>query len=404
MKLQRVERHIAVNNREFEYITYLSKNLYNYANYVIRQSFFKTSKIPKEYELSSKLAKRDQIDYKAMPSAQTAQQVIKLLYKNWKSFFKAIKEYKKNPERFKKAPKPPKYKDKNGKNIIIFTNQNAKVKNGYIYFPKKANLSPLKTKASKIKQVRIIPQATCFIVEVVYETEQQKTTTNPNTWLSIDLGLNNLVTTFNNIGQRPFIVNGKIIKSINQYYNKIKAKLMSFVGDKGSSKRINKLTHKRNMLINEHLHKTSKFIVDYAIKHKIETIIIGNNEDWKQNINIGKKNNQNFVSIPYSKLIQQITYKAENVGIKVILTEESYTSKTDNLAIEPLKKYGDDKTPNPSLGKRIKRGLFRSSTGRIINADVNGAIGIARKVICESDLKSLLTDRGVATTPVRFNI
>jgi putative transposase len=406
MKLQRVERHIIVKNKRLDELTYLSKNLYNYANYCMRQSFIKTGKLPKEYDLTTKwnAKHRGQADFLTMPTSHTAKQAIKLLFKNWKSFFKASKEYKKNPSKFKARPKMPKYKHKTkGRNIIIFTAQNVKVKDGYVHFSKKAGIDPIKTKVtSHIRQVRIIPQATCFICEVVYEIEKKQVDLVNDTWLSIDLGLNNLVTTFNNIGEKPFIINGKVIKSINQYYNKQKAKLMSFIGNTGYSNRINKLTHKRNMKINDYFHKTSRFIVDYCIEHKIEKIIIGDNKDWKQSINIGKRNNQNFVSIPHAKLIQQIQYKAEEVGIEFVLTEESYTSKTDHFALEPLKKHlekGDDGTPRPTLGKRVKRGLFRSSTNRLINADVNGAIGIARKVVCESPITELLANRGVATTP-----
>jgi len=401
MKLQRVERHIFVKNKKFDELTYLSKNLYNYANFVVRQSFIKTGKLPREYDLTGKFAKRNQVDYKSMPSAQSAQQTIKLLFKNWKSFFKANKEYNKNPSKFKARPKMPSYKDsKKGKNIVIFTAQNVKLKDGYIHFPKKANIKPLKTKiTSHVKQVRITPQATCFICEVVYEIEKKQVDLVNDTWLSIDLGLNNFVTTFNNIGQKPFIINGKPIKSINQYYNKKKAKLMSFIGDTGYSNQINKLTHKRNNKVNDYFHKSSKFIIDYCIKHKIEKIIIGDNKDWKQSINIGKRNNQNFVSLPHAKLIQQLQYKAEEVGVEVILTEESYTSKTDHFALEPLKKHGCEKIARPTLGKRVKRGLFRSSTGRMLNADVNGAIGIALKVVPQSSVTELLGNRGVATTP-----
>ena len=392
-KLQRVERHIFVKDVKFNELTFLSKNLYNYANYCIRQSFFKTSRLPREFDLTTKFAKRSQSDYKAMPSAQSAQQVVKLLFKNWKSYFAAIKEYKKNPLKFKKAPKMPQYKDsKKGHNILVFTSQNAKLKDGYVHFPKKANTRPIKTKVSNIKQVRITPQATCFVVEIVYEKDKKQVNLVNDTWLSIDLGLNNFVITFNNIGEKPFIINGKTIKSINQYYNKQKAKLMSFIGDTGSFNRTNKLTHKRNCKINDYFHKSSRFIVDYCVEHKIEKIIIGDNVDWKQSINIGKRNNQNFVSISHSGLIQQIQYKAEEVGIEVALTEESYTSKTDHFAIEPLR---------PTLGKRVKRGLFRSSVIRLVNTDVNGAIGIARKVVCEKSITELLANRGVATTPFR---
>ena len=360
--------------------------------------------MPSEYDLTGKFAKREQVDYKGMPSAQSAQQTVKLLFKNWKSFFKANKEYNKNPSKFKARPKMPRYKEKHGKNIVVFTAQNAKIKDGFVHFPKKANIEPIKTKVSSLVQVRIIPQATCTIVEIVYKKEKKQVDVVNETWLSIDLGLNNLVTSFNNIGKKPFIVNGKIIKSINQYYNKKKAKLMNFIGDRGISNKINRLTHKRNMKINDYMHKTSRYIIDYAIEQKLEKIIIGDNVDWKQSINIGKKNNQKFVSIPHSKLIEQIQYKAEEVGIEVVLTEESYTSKTDHFALEPLKKHSCDKIARPTLGKRIKRGLFRSSTGRILNADTNGAIGIARKVICESSISELLANRGVVTTPFRVQL
>ena len=402
MKLSRVERHIIVKSEILEELTHKSKNLYNYANYLIRQYFFETGKLLKEFELTTQLAKDNQIDYRDMPTAQSAQQTIKLLFKNWKSFFKAIKDYKKNPSKYKGRPKLPKYKDKKGHNIVVFTNQNCKIKTdekgeNYVYFPKKTGLEPIKTKIEgNLKQVRIIPQATCFIVEIVYEKEFQKVVEENNRVLSIDLGLNNLVTTFNNIGEKPFIVRGKIIKSINQYYNKKKAKLMSYIGDKGTSNQIKKLTLKRNNKINDYLHKTSKIIIDYCLLNDISKIVIGNNKDWKQNINIGKKNNQNFVSIPFEKLITQIEYKAEEVGIEVLTTEESYTSKIDHLAKEELKKQEN------YLGKRVKRGLFKSSTGRFINADVNGAIGIFRKVVPDLFNQWLDTvgNRGFASNPV----
>jgi putative transposase len=397
-KLQRVEKHIIVKDDRLEELTHLSKNLYNYANYQIRQYFIKTGQMSKEYDLTTKLAKEKQIDYISMPSAQSAQQTIKLLFKNWKSFFKSNREYKKNPSKFLGRPKLPKYKDKKGHNIVIFTNQNAKVKDGYVHFPKKANMKPIKSKVSSVKQVRVIPNATCFIVEIVYEKEQLNLVSDNERYLSIDLGLNNLVTSFNNIGKKPFIVNGKSIKSINQYYNKKKATLMSYIKDKGSSNRVDNLTHKRNMKINDYLHKTSRFIIDYCIEHHISKIIIGDNKHWKQEINIGKRNNQNFVSIPHQKLIEQIQYKGEEVGIKVITTEESYTSKVDHFALEKLCKH------DSYLGKRVKRGLFRSSVNRLINADVNGAIGIMRKVVCESSISELLANRGVAVTPYRVNI
>lgn len=220
---------------------------------------------------------------------------------------------------------------------------------------------------------------------------------NKSNVLSIDLGLNNLCTCISNVGEKPFIVNGKAIKSFNQLYNKKKAKLMSFVGDKGTSKQLRWLNNRRNLWIEDKIHKISRHIVDYCIKHDIGNIVIGLNKGWKQNIDLGKKTNQKFVEIPFSKLIDKITYKAKLVGINVQITEESYTSKVDHLAFEALRKH------DIYLGKRKKRGLFQSSTNRLLNADVNGAIGIGRKVFGDSYVNKII-DSGLAFNPVRVNI
>lgn len=178
---------------------------------------------------------------------------------------------------------------------------------------------------------------------------------------------------------------------------KVKAKLMSFVGNKGTSNRIRKITLFRNCWIEDKLHKISRYIVDFCKSNNIGTIIIGLNKEWKNEINIGKRNNQHFVSIPHSKLIDKIVYKANLLGIEVITHEESYTSKIDHLAFEPLKKQ------ESYLGRRKKRGLFQSSIGELINADINGAIGIARKVIGDSFIGKII-DSGFVFNPVRINI
>jgi putative transposase len=393
---QLVERHIVQDSKVFEHWCWLSKNLYNRTNYVLRQSFIKTGKIPSEYQLTGKFAKRNNIDYKALP-AQTSQQIIKQLYKNWKSFFASIKEYRNNPNKFLGRPKLPKYKKKNGANILIFTNQTCKIKNGYISFPKKTEFSNVKTKVQKLDQVRIIPKPTCFVIEVVYKQTIETVITRPNSYLSIDLGLNNLATSFNNVDNKSFIINGKPLKSINQYYNKEKGFLQSHFKTSIFTKRIKKLTLKRDCKVNDYLHKSSKFIVDYCLKNKINTIVIGNNKNWKQGINLKKKTNQNFVSVPFFKFISMIQYKAELKGLKTVLTEESYTSKTDHYANEDMSHR------ETYLGRRSKRGLFKSSTKKILNADLNGAIGILRKVAHESLFKQVVS-RGEVSTPNRINI
>ena len=350
-----------------------------------------------EYELTGLLAEYKQQDYIILNSVN-AQQVVKLLFKNWKSYFVAVKDYEKNPRKYKEKPGIPKYKDKKGLGICIFTGDRTPIKDGFIHFPKKANLEPIRTKQTNINQVRIVPQASCFVVEVVYETKiRQNGDLKKENFLAIDLGLNNLATSINNAGFRPFIINGKVLKSVNQMFNKTKAKLMSHVGNRGTSNRIKQLTHYRNNFIEDKLHKISRHIVDYCLIADIGTLVIGHNKGWKDSINIGKKNNQKFVNIPHSKLIDKIRYKAELEGIEVKITEESYTSKVDHLAFEEMCKH------EVYLGKRKKRGLFQSSIKKIINADINGAIGIARKVFGNSVLEPIINS-GLAFNPYKINI
>ncbi|MEK6884109.1 MAG: transposase, partial [Nanoarchaeota archaeon] len=304
---------------------------------------------------------------------------------------------KKNPALFTGNPKIPKYRDKQGYGICIFTSQQVRIKEGYIHFPKHTDIQPVKTKVEKLQQVRIIPQATCFIIEVVYNKNPTIYEIDKSKFLSIDLGVNNIATSINNVGEKPFIINGRVLKSKNQWYNKHKAKLMAYVGNKGTSNRIEQLTFKRNNYIEDKLHKISRFIVNYCIDHEIGTIIIGKNPLWKQKINTGKRNNQNFVSLPHARLIQKITYKAEMAGIHVKVSEEAYTSKCDHLALESMQHH------ETYLGKRIKRGLFQSSTHKLINADVNGSIGIGRKVFGNSVVKQI-ADSGLAFSPVKLTI
>lgn len=398
--MQRVERHITIKDKSIDELCFKSKNLYNYVNYKLRQSFIEKHVLPKEYDLTKQLGKENQVDYRALP-AQTNQQVIKLLYQNWKSFFKAYKAYKKNPGKFTGRPNLPKYKDKvRGRNIVIFTNQKCRFISGYIHFPEKAGLVPLKTniKQEQLNQVRVVPQSSCYVIEVVYEKEVRIAENLDNSlYLGIDLGVNNLATlTSNSAELKPLLLNGKILKSINQYYNKKKAKLMSFIGDRGTSNRIRKLSLKRDNLITNYLHHTSRFIIDYCVVNKIGNIVIGKNDGWKQQVNLGKATNQKFVSIPYEKLIGQIYYKAEEVGITVTEVRENHTSKCDALALEPVCHQED------YLGNRRHRGLFVSSTNKTLNADVNGSLNILRKVIGDSFIKEI-ADRGVVFTPLVIN-
>lgn len=283
-------------------------------------------------------------------------------------------------------------------NIVVFDELSCRIKeDGCVHFVKNI-IKPIRTKVKpdELIQIRIIPEATCFIVEIVYERKETDLGLDKDNFLSIDLGLNNLCACVSNVVE-SFTINGKIAKSVNQWYNKKKAKLMSFVGNKGTSNKIKRITLLRNCWIEDKFHKISRYIVNFCRSNNIGTIIIGLNKGWKNKINIGKRNNQHFVSIPHSKLINKIVYKAKLLGINVIIHEESYTSKIDHLAFEPLKKQ------ESYLGKRKKRGLFQSSIGKLINSDINGAIGIARKVIGDSFIGKII-DSGFVFNPIRLNV
>ena len=398
--MNRVERHIVIKgNASYKIIDDLcfkSKNLYNYTNYLVRKEFFKTSKLPSKFSMINGFVKENQMDYRSL-SPQTSQQVVFQVFQNWASYFKALKSFKDNPDKFSSKPKIPRYKEKNGRNVVVFTNQQCRIKDGYIRFPKSTDLQPLKTMVPHLVQVRIVPQATCYVIEIIYKKEGVQHDLDNNLHLGIDIGLNNLISCVDNTGNtNPFIIKGGIIKSINQYYNKSKAIFQSYIGDKGISKRITRLTHKRNNLIDNYLHHTSRFVIEYCLQYKIGNIVIGHNLNWKQEINLGKRNNQNFVSIPFNTLISQIQYKAEEVGIIVSVTEESYTSKVDHLANEPMEHR------EQYLGRRVKRGLFKSSTGVFLNSDINGAIGILRKVIGNGFIPK--PNRGIGLMPYKINM
>lgn len=400
MIVSRVERHIIHNNHELynkldEYC-FKSKNLYNKANYVLRHLFFENKKIYSYSQMDKEFKQWE--EYKNMMS-QVSQQTLKLLEKNWKSYFDAIKEYKKKLEEFTGKPKIPKYKDKNGRYIVKFTNQNCKLKNNnYIQFPKIFNKYLLKTKINgKLKEVRIIPKNKEYIIEVVYDLEVIDKKYNNDRYMGIDIGVDNLVAISSNV-IKPILINGKGLKSINQFYNK-QISYYKSINDKLNhilyTKRLYRITNKRNHKVEDYLHKASRKIVNIANENNINTIIIGKNKDWKRGVNIGTVNNQNFVFIPFEKLIQMIQYKAENIGISVIITEESYTSGTSYLDNElPMKEQYNK-------NRRKKRGLFESNNGKLINADINASFQIIKKVVPDVFNQGI---EGLVLNPIKINI
>lgn len=387
--IQQVEKHIIKKSHPIysmfcEY-THLAKNLYNHANFLVRNEFVTTGKWLRYQDLNKILRQDvDYPDYANMMAAQSAQQTLRLLDNNWKSFFNSIKDWSKNKGKYAGKPKLPKYKPKDGKMVFILTNQQVRLKGNLLHFPKSFQGFTVKPRCvqldnfKKINQVRIVPNNQVFCVEIVYSISVNDALLQDNgRYMSIDLGLDNLATVVTNTGLNPVIVNGKGLKSNNQYYNKKKShyqKVAKQMNNKYYTNQLYRLTRKRNSKIDDSLHKVSKFIVTSAISNDIHTIVIGNNKDWKRDVSLGKRVNQSFVTIPHQKLIEKIVYKARNVGINVVLTEESYTSGTSFLDNEAPKKEFYDRR------RRMHRGLFVSNQGISINADVNGAYQIMKKV------------------------
>lgn len=418
-----VEKHSIKNNKKNRKLFYeiddfcdKSKSLRNYTNYIIKQCSRISYKLKRGeildswekkliYDINNAIAcynngKTNQIkyidhtngfianayflswylkttnEYKAMPLAICAQIVIQEICRDWKAFYKSMKAYKNKPLTMLGRPKPPKYYDKeDGRNWIVLTNQNFKIVDNKVNLPKIFDIL-LKIRHKTIKQIRFITRGNKIHINVLYEINSNSQNLDKSRALSIDLGVDNLVTVVSNTEINPFIITGKPLKSNNQFYNKKKSILQeqaNIFNDRYFTNRLYRLTERRNNKVEDYLHKVSKIIIDIAIQNNIGTIIIGNNKGWKQEVNLGKKNNQTFVNIPYSDLIAKIQYKAKTQGISVIVTEESYTSGTSYLDNElPIK-------ANYNKSRRISRGQFKSSKG-IINADVNAAYQIMKKV------------------------
>jgi putative transposase len=403
MKVQRVERHQINKNNEFwkacDNLCFKSKNLYNYANYIIRQSFINNKEVPKYKDLTFDLKTSE--PFKDLGS-NSSQHTLKMICKSWKSFLVSVKDYSKNPNKYLGRPKLPRYKDKNGRHICVLTNWQSQIQEGYLYFAF-TRLKPynnmIKTNIKgKHMQTRIIPRGGNYVLEIVYETEVQEPIEESKNIASIDLGVNNFVTIANNIDAKSIIINGKGIKSYNKYWNKQMAKYKSLAKTNNNlhwTKRQERLTNKRNNKMDYYMHKASKEVINYCLGLGIDTIVVGLNKEWKQESNMHKSTNQTFVQIPYDKFISKLQYKCEDAGIKFITNNESYTSGTSFLDDElPIKE-------NYNKSRRIVRGLFVSDKEIKINADLNGAYQIMKKVFPNAFANGI---EGADLHPVMINL
>ena len=386
--MQLVQQHIVNRNHPywsyFDQQCFLSKNLFNLANYHMRQHFFETIRCARGALLALPRAHRSVMSFTALyhlvsksqayyslPNTKVAKQVTRRVHKTWLGYKAAHKDWQKHPEKYIGEPRIPKYKDKTkGRYMLVFpleTVSKPPLRKGIV------KLTPCPIQFSSglldVVEVRVVPKSGCYVVEIVYEQKEANLFAG-DAVAGVDLGLVNLVTlTTPQPGIAPLLIKGGALKAINTYYNKQKAKLQGDLETRHSrkvSRRLDALTQKRNNRVNNYLHTTSRRVIDWCVNHNIKTLIIGKNDGWKNGIQIGRKNNQQFVNIPHAKLVEQLAYKAILVGIEVITTEESYTSKASFLHLDELPLHGDGQKPKFS-GRRVKRGLYKSALG-LLNA------------------------------------
>lgn len=419
--MQRTERILIkrsdTNYRAVAHLCRQAKTVYNCANYLMRQSFFNGALIPwAQADKDIRGGQHRHDAYWALPNAMS-QAIVKKLGDDWKGYFQALARWKQSPGLFKAKPRPPSYAEHAKTATIPF--QHMSCVNHRILFPKKTELAPiqinccenqiLKAKDDQqiIAEIRFVPQGNCYWLEVVYEVQsaiadaKKSVLLDKKKHLAIDLGINNLATLVSDQpGFRPVLINGKVVKSVNHLFNKDAAILRS----KGHSALLAAKGLKRSCWINDHFHKASRLVIQQCLEHDIGTLVIGHNPGWKQEVSIGKVNNQKFVSIPHAKLLEQIRYKAEAYGIQVIVREESYTSKASALDGDAIPNYDPKgRAKHAFSGRRIKRGLYKAACGLLVNADVNGALNILRKEIGDSFLKSV-TDEGNVLRPRRVTL
>lgn len=385
--MQLVEKHvIKQTDSRFEMIdraAFASKNLYNAALYEIRQHFIFVGKYL-NYKQMDKLMQKQEA-YRLLPS-KVSQQVLKLLDKNWTSYFEAKQAYEEDPSKFLGRPKIPRYKDKKeGRNILVYTIQAISKKSLRHGIIKPSQLGiEIRTRQRDVDQVRIVPkQRGCYVVEVVYTQEEAHAQLDPTLVAAVDIGVNNLVAlTSNKVGFIPRLVNGRPIKSVNQCYNKQASKLQkNMSSNHHTSRELERVASKRTRRIDHFIHTASRRIIDLLVAEGIGTFVIGKNPCWKQESAMRKKDNQHFVQISHARFIEMLTYKAKLVGIMVLVQEESYTSKASFLDLDPLPVYGKEEGKPAFSGKRVKRGMYKSKSGRRLNADVNGSYNIMRKAL-----------------------
>jgi len=394
-------------------LSYHSARLYNSCLYIIKEYYEKNNSYLNYNQQYHQVKLNEHYNFLITDSSQQTHRIVD---RNFKSFFSLLKLKQKG--KYSSLVKIPNYLKKDEGWSIFVAGRSARIKNGKVYvgltnkFREMYNIEkkdiifdlPKNVDVKKLQQLQIKPIYGGKEYEILfcYEKEDDIKKLNPNGFLGIDCGLDNFLTTYDTKNKKSIIIDGKPLKSINQHYNKTKGKLQSEyernkIKDKNTKKFI-KLSEKRKNYINNYFNQSVNKIVKYCLNNEIGNIVIGYFKGIKQEINLGKKNNQNFVSIPFGILKRKLEAKCEYYGIKYILQEESYTSKCSSFDLEKIQKH------EKYVGKRVKRGLFKTKNNILINADVNGAVNILRKYKCKSGLDLSNTDvSGVINHPVRIN-
>lgn len=393
-----------------EFICSESHKLTNCGIYYARQLFFKTGKLIGKYDLEKEY--KTNKHYQVLHS-QAAQQILRSVAESFKSFKELDKKYSKGELHFK--PKLPKYRKGNGYALVTYPKQALKLVGNNIKIPLGNTVKrwfkldnflismPSNLKFADIKELRILPRNRCFYVEFVYERESaQELDLNPGYALAIDPGINNWLSCVSNIGT-SFIVDGHKVKSLNQWYNKRISTLKEGKPQGYWDDQLAYITEKRNRQMRDAVNKAAKLVVNYCIKHQIGVVIFGWNQGQRQEAQLGKTT-QSFLQIPTAKLKERITQLCEYYGIKFVETEESYTSKASFLDGDFLPTFGAKPEGWTPSGKRVKRGMYCTGIGKFINADLNGAANILRKVETQLGLNLIKVCRALLTVPTRFRI
>ena len=388
-------------------LCHIAKNLANEAIYNVRQYYFAEGEFLK-YEKNYTLLKNSP-NYKALNS-NMAQQILKEIDGSFKSFFGLLKLAKQGKYAFKDC-KLPHYLPKDGYTTLVIGF--VRLKGNKLMLPfsngfKKTHKAPPILLDKKVKEIRIIPKskARFFEIQYIYEAECVQRNLNTDNALALDLGINNLVTAVSSNG-RSFIIDGRKLKSINQWFNKENARLQSIKDKqhygKKSTNRQKAIARDRNNKVNDYMNKAARKVINYCIANDIGALVVGYNETFQRNSHIGKRNNQNFVNIPYGQLRSKLEYLCRLNGIIFVKQEESYTSKSSFWDRDDIPAYNADNPREYQFsGKRVHRGQYKTASGKTINADVNGALNIMRKSSVVD--VSILYGRGEVDTPVRIRI